>query len=143
MPRDSVLDSAIADAMLAVLTGSDLWLGLGTDTADPTIEATGTDYVRVLLATATGWDAAADYSETVDAVLTVIGRLQQNAAEIVMGTVGAGGWGTLYWLQFWSASSAGTLQAAARLTNPQVTVEGNDVKIPASNLRTILKGAVS
>jgi hypothetical protein len=129
------LSAGRADDVLAVMV-VDGYFGLGTNETDPTIECAGTDYARVAFTASTDVGAAANY--TVAAV--VVGRKQTSAVLVDFGTVGAGGWNTLYWLLVFDASTGGSPTMAAPLTAAQVTAAGNTITIPIGNMRFIAKG---
>lgn len=135
---DTVISSTLADSALALMV-VDGYFGLGTNATDSTIEATGTGYARVAFTASTDVGAAEDYSESA----VVIGRDQASTVVVDFGTVGAGGWGTLYWLQFFAASTGGSPVIAAKLTTAQLTAAGNTVTIPIGNLKFIAKAGTA
>jgi len=135
---DTVITSTLADSVLALMVVNG-YFGLGVNATDSTVECAGTDYARVAFTASTDVGVAEDYSESA----VVVGRDQPSAVVIDFGTVGTGGWGTIYWLQFFAASSGGTPIMAAKLPTPQVTAAGNTITMPIGNLKFIAKGGTA
>ncbi len=131
----TTIPDAKAEAIIALFDSADVYVSLHS--ADPgktgANEIAGTGYARQVIATATGWTAAA-------ADVPSGGRVRDNVAKLDFGTAGSA-WGTITHLGLWSAVTAGTWVGGASLTTPQTVASGNAVYFPIGDLDLVGAGA--
>jgi hypothetical protein len=127
----TTVSDALAEAIVALITGTDHWISLHESDPGETGAGETTVVGRVELDTTAGWGAAADDG-------TTGGRKQANAAELDFGT--ASGDADLGWACIWTASSGGSVKTCTPLVTPQSVVTGNPVVIPAGDLEIVGAG---
>jgi hypothetical protein len=121
--ENSVLNyffTSTADASLAIPKPSVWYLALFTDSsltdASTPTEASGTGYVRKAV------------------TFTVSGNTASNSGAVEWPAAGTGGWGTIYYVGVYDASSAGNLLTFAALTVSKAVGEGDTIRIPDGDL---------
>lgn len=128
----TVIPDADCEAIVENWTGGDLWLAMNTGAPGKTGANQSTGLGRVLIATADGWTAFADY--TIDG-----GRMTTNAEDLLFGATTAEE--TLTHASLWSAETDGTYRGGAQLLEPVDLVIGETLTITAGTLRMIGTGS--
>lgn len=128
----TVIPDAMAEDILELYTGVDLWVSLHTAEPGKTGAGESATLARQKIATSGGWG-------TVGADSGSGGRKVANAAQLDYGEASAAE--TIGFFGFWSASTSGTFLGGAPVTTPQTTVIGNPVFVPVGGIVVIAAGS--
>jgi len=128
----TVIPNAVAEDILELYTGADVWVSLHTDEPGKTGAYESANLTRQKIATSGGWGSVSDDVGSG-------GRKVANAAQLDYGEAVAAE--EIGYFGFWDAASSGNWLGGAPVTTPQETVIGNPVFVPVGGIVVIAAGS--